>query len=280
MRVSPVVLVLLAVAGCGSGTAQEASTQSPSADTSRVEMVLTRTDKQGRMVMSGLADYDRSSGVIRVKLEGAAEEIPEAGSKGEPGDEVRIFGNTSYAEWTIDGKEYWAKATDEPGALPDEVIAPSPGAALTPKEAVALILAAGTQTSKTVEDEVRGTPTTRYRVIVNPRKLVDVLPPGRRPDLSDPGVTKRFPVEFWEDEQKRARRIRIRSDMYGGDSMTVTYEFFDFGIEVNVARPPEDKVLSQEELDRMTEPTPEELQELCREELPDEECARMEKVGG
>jgi hypothetical protein len=244
-------------------------------------MVMTRTDKQGRMVVTGLADYRRNAGVIRVKLEGAAQEIPEARTKGEPGDELRILGNTSYAKWSIDGKDYWARAAEEPSTYPDELIVPFPGMGkLDPKQAVALILDAGENTAEAADDEVRGTPTTRYRIMVDPKKLARLLPAERRPNSDDPSQADGFLVEVWADDEERARRIRIRDEMTSDDSMTVTYEFFDFGVEVEVRVPPDDLVVGPEQLDRMVEPTPKEKMELCREELPEEECARMEREGG
>jgi hypothetical protein len=281
MRLSAALLVLLAAAGCGSAATEEAGTEPSSGNTSRVEMVWTRTDEQGRMVMSGVADYGRDAGVFRVQLQGAAEEIPQAGSNGEQGDELRVFGNTSYAEWTIDGRDYWAEAPEEPSTYPDELIVPFPGnGRLDPERAATLILDAAQRIADPVDDDVRGAPTTHYRVMVDPKKLARLLPEDRQPNSDDPSLTDVFPVDLWVDEQERARRIRIQDEMTGDDSMTVTYDFFDFGLEVDIRRPPEEQVVSEEELSQMTEPTPEEMRELCLEEIPEEECAQMEKEGG
>jgi hypothetical protein len=281
MRVSAALLVLLAAAGCGSASGSGGGAEPASAETSRIEVVMTRTDKEGRMVMKGLLDYGRDVGEIRVELEGAAKEIPMAGEKGEQGDELRIFERTSYAEWKVQGREYWVSATEEPSTYPNEMIVPFPGTSdLDPRQAVSVILDAGEHVAAPAEDEVRGVPTTHYHVMVDPKKLARVLPGEERPNSDDPTQADGFPVEVWTDDEERARRIRIRDEMTGEDSMTLTYEFFDFGVKVDVRRPPEDEVISHEQLDRMIEPTPDEMRELCREELPEEECAQLEGEGG
>lgn len=268
-------LALLAT-GCGSTIDAQGSGESSSADTSRFEMVLTRTDMRGKVVMTGLADYRNDRGVVRTQFADGADAGESYNGNATPGDELRIFGDTSYVQWTVkDDKTYWVKEVEEPGGYPDETISPFLGTGLDPKQAFQLILAAKGDSKILGEEDVRGAPTTHYRIQVDPKKLGEHVPAERKPDLEDPTQARPFPVDVWVDDVDRIRRLRIRDEMTGGDSMTTTTEFFDFGVEVDV-EPPSDDVISSERLDELTRPSDAEMRALCEEEIPAEECAQME----
>ena len=269
--------VALLATGCGSTVESPGSGESSSADTSRFEMVMTRTDMRGKMVLTGLADYRRRNGVFRTAFADGADPGESYNGNATPGDEARIFGNTSYVQWTVkDDKTYWVKEVEEPGGYPDETISPFPGTGLDPKQAFQLIRAAESDSKNLGEEDVRGAPTTHHRIEVDPKELAEHLPAERKPDLEDPTQSEPFPVDVWVDDEDRVRRLLIRDEMAGGDSMTITTEFFDFGIEVDVDRPSDD-VISSERLDELTRPSESEMRALCEEELPEEECAQMEK---
>jgi hypothetical protein len=271
------LLAVLLATGCGSTVESQGSGESSSADTSRFEMVMTRTDKRGKMVITGLADYRRQKGVFRTAFGDGADPGESYNGNATPGDEVRIFGATAYAQWTVKkDKTYWVKQVEETSGYPDETISPFPGTTLDPKQAFQLIRAAESDSNNLGEEDVRGASTTHYWIQVDPKKLAEHLPAERKPDLEDPAQSEPFPVDVWVDDEDRVRRLRIRDEMAGGDSMTITTEFFDFGIEVDVERPSDD-VISSERLDELTRPSDAEMRALCEEEIPEEECAQMEK---
>jgi hypothetical protein len=267
IRLGVALCLLLAPAGCGSGPT--VSSDGETANSARFELVMTRTDKQGQMVMSGSYDYGRKQGSMSARLVGAEE------ANDDVGGEVRFFGDRFYSEEEAEGKTYWVVETEEPVAYPNEAIVPFPGAGIDPQQALELIRVSGGELENLGAAEVRGAATTHYRIEVDPKQLAEHLSPGRRLAHGDPSQDKPFAVEVWADEAGRLRRIRIRDEMVDEDSVTETYEFFDFGAPVDVERPPADQVVSYDEFDKLTTPTDDEMMELCAEELPKEECERM-----
>lgn len=250
----------MATAGCGSESA--AMDEGETADTARFELVITRTGREGRLVMSGSYDYVRREGALTGKLEGTKDADTDVPT------EVRFFGDRAYIEMEHEDKSYWTVDEDDTGiGYPDEAIIPSPEGELDPKEALRVILAAGDEQERGRE-EVRGDSTTHYRVKLAPKDVSRELG-GRRLD-AEAGP---FTADVWADDAGRVRRIRIDEDG------TLTYEFFDFGVEVDVDRPTADEVITQAEFDKLTEPTDEELFPGCLEELPREECERMHEDG-
>lgn len=233
-------------------------------------MVMTRTDKRGRMVWSGSHDYSRTSGSMTVELVGTDDN--ERNERGE----VRFVGDSYYTQDTADTKTYWVVEKDEPIAYPNEAIVPLPGMHLDPKQALDLIMASGDKLEERPA-KVRGVTTTHYRIEIDPNRLSANLPQGRRLAHGDPSQDRPFAVDVWADEAGRLRRLRIHEEMVEEDSATLTYEFFDFGVAVDIEPPPADQVISREKFDALTEALDEEMLELCMEELPRQECEQMQK---
>jgi hypothetical protein len=262
-----VALVALGCApGCGTASGVGDDADSGSADTARFEFVLTRTDKQGRVVMTGVADFPQRSAAFRTSFEEGADPGESYNGLATPGDEFLVFGDTSYTQWTVREKDtYWVKSTEESpsGAVP--------GLGPDPKTSYELILAAGDEPERVGDEEVRDTPTVHYKVNVDPAKLAERM---AFLDVSRPSA---FPVDVWVDADERVRRLRVTEKFEGG-STTLGYEFFDFGVEVDLERPT-DRVISETRLDELTRPSAEELRELCEEEIPEEVCAEAEKEG-
>jgi hypothetical protein len=261
-------LPLFALAGCGSASAP---TEDGAADTWRFELVITRTDREGRLVMSGSFDHARATGTLTAKLFGT-----EAADTDVP-TEVRFIGDRYFTQEEFEGKTYWVEEKSEPAVYPNEAIVPFPESGLDPKQALELIRASGDKLQQLGQADVRGTQTTHYRIEVDPERLREHLPPGRRLAQGDPEQDRPFPVEFWADDAERLRRIQIHEGIVGGDSGTLTYEFFDFGVGVDVDRPPSDQIVSRVEFEELSTPTDDEMLELCMEELPKEECEQMHK---
>jgi hypothetical protein len=228
----------MAAAGCGSDAS--ARDEGDTADTARYELVVTRTDKEGRLVLSGSYDYVRRQGTMAVKLEGTQDAGADAPT------EARYFGDRHYVGQEHEGRLYWVVEQEEDGVgYPDEEIVPGPGSDVDPKEALRVILAAGEE-EELGREEVRGAETTHYRVELDPKDLSRELG-GRALDEA----AGRLTADVWADEANRVRRIRILEE----DTSRLTYEFWDFGTEVDVERPPADQVLTPREFDCLTEPT-------------------------
>jgi hypothetical protein len=262
-------------ASCGSVEPQVAG-ESSSAETARFEMVMTRTDMSGRIVLTGLADYGRRIGMFRTAMLEGADTGESYNGNATQGDEVRIFGDASYVQWTVkDDRTYWVEEMEEFGGYPTEAIVSFPGTDLDPAEAYSLIVSAGRGRETLGEEVVRGQVTTHYRMDVDPELLAKRI---EGLDLSDPIGKKPFAIDLWADADQRVRRLRIREEMDQGEFATMTHEFFDFGVRVEVERPTED-VISAERLDELTTPSDTEMRELCEEEIPKEVCAEAEKEG-
>jgi hypothetical protein len=227
----------MAAAGCGSDAS--ARDEGDTADTARYELVVTRTDKEGRLVLNGSYDYVRRQGTMAVKLEGT----DDAGT--DSPTEASYFGDRYYVEQEHEGKLYWVVEREEDGVgYPDEEIVPGPESDVDPKEALRVILAAGHEQERGRE-EVRGAETTHYRVELHPQDLTRELGGKSLDDAGGP-----FTADVWADDANRVRRIRTVEE----ETATLTYEFWDFGTEVEVERPPADRVLTQREFDCLVEP--------------------------
>ena len=113
---------------------------------------------------------------------------------------------------------------------------PFPGTNSDPKQAYELIVDAAADLENLGEEDVRGVPTTHYRVQVDPKKLAEQLPADRRPDhRPDPG--KALPGGCLGGRRETHPASRILED-FEGDSATLTYEFSDLGVRLRSTDPP------------------------------------------
>jgi hypothetical protein len=103
-------------------------------------------------------------------------------------------------------------------------------------------------------EDVRGTPTTHYHVVLDLQKAAGQSPQSK-PAIDS--VTKllgssTLPADVWIDGQERLRRMQYTTDLSKSgaassapgapSSLTFTLELFDFGVPVQVAVPPPDQV--------------------------------------
>ena len=94
-------------------------------------------------------------------------------------------------------------------------------------ETLEYLRSVGDDVTEVGTERVRGVDTTHYRATVRLTEL------GASPELD------RYPVEVWLDEDGRTRRYR--SGTLGTDEVLV-WEFFDFGVEVDLSPPAPDKI--------------------------------------
>jgi hypothetical protein len=107
------------------------------------------------------------------------------------------------------------------------------------------------------QEEVRGEGTTHYRVEIDLRIVKEKL---RDADMSDDARAfmekglrqfreETMPAEVWVDDDGRVRRqdleMALRSPA-GGIDMDLRMEYFDFGVEVDVEKPPAGEVFDLE----------------------------------
>jgi hypothetical protein len=104
-------------------------------------------------------------------------------------------------------------------------------------------------------EPVRGVDTTHYRGTIDLRKATEHLPEDARDSIERvvelTGVGK-LPFDVWIDDDGLARRVKYEQPLpaTGGEdaSMELTMEFFDFGVDVDVAPPPAEGVIDMQEL--------------------------------
>lgn len=99
-------------------------------------------------------------------------------------------------------------------------------------------------------EKVRGADTTKYRADVDIRRYPDRLPPAQREQarvavekLVEQTGSATYPMTLWIGDDDLVRRVRIEYDfeLPGQEekaSFSMTMEFFDFGVPVDVSPPP------------------------------------------
>jgi len=114
-------------------------------------------------------------------------------------------------------------------------------------------------------EEVRGTPTTHYRVTVNLDRAIAEAPADQRQALTQLAslyTVRTFPIDVWIDSSGRMNRYQqtidpttihlpactpARANPFT-TPITMTYELYDFGSEVDVNIPPADQVTDLNQL--------------------------------
>ena len=174
--------------------------------------------------------------------------------------EVRQIGDTVYLKFPLitafmGAQTEWVSMPAEEGAG----LAGSMGAGAAPSDPTSF-LGSLSDAEGTVEElgseDVRGFSTTRYRVVVDDswreqltaEELADLEAQGPLPETS-------FPMDLWIDGDGLVHRMAM--DVTSEDvpesedefeSMTMTFDFFDFGQTVTIEPPPADQVTDVSEV--------------------------------
>lgn len=106
-------------------------------------------------------------------------------------------------------------------------------------------------------EDVRGVETTHYRATVDLRKTVQDVPPELRDEaqrstdeLIEQLGSSSLEIEVWIDAEGLARRFSSDFPLPAatGSSATLTFEMYDFGVELDIEVPSEDDVIDYTEL--------------------------------
>ena len=126
------------------------------------------------------------------------------------------------------------------------------GTQADPSQLLLWLGALGSAVDEVGEETVRGVETTHYRAVVDLERLGAQAPAGHGAEwaayvqaLKARLGTNEVPVEIWVDGDGLLRRLRQEYRFGGGGggiSTTITMELYDFGVEVDVERPPPDEV--------------------------------------
>ena len=134
--------------------------------------------------------------------------------------EMRAVGGFVYTKLLTDAANKWTEDRDEG----EETSLSN----FSPQRLLALLRAASSETQRTGEESVRGTSTVRYRFTVDCDKAKLVC-------------EGRTDVDVWIDDEGLVRRIELDDDDVRGK-----IEFFDFGIEVKIERPPAGEIVKSD----------------------------------
>jgi hypothetical protein len=123
-----------------------------------------------------------------------------------------------------------------------------------PSQMLAFLNAASDSVDRVGEEDVRGTATTHYHVVVDLLKIADTVPAAtqaavRRTFQREVELvgTHTLPIDVWIDSQGLVRREHVDFSMQPPAATTpvemeMTIDFFDFGAPVHVVPPPAGRV--------------------------------------
>ncbi len=128
-----------------------------------------------------------------------------------------------------------------------------------PRQALLYLEAASGRVDEVGEEDVRDVATTHYRMTVDLEKVAKLNPEQREnvERVIEQSGVREVPTEVWVDEDGLVRRMKLLYDDMQfaagqrGD-MAMTMELYDFGLEVDVERPPAGQVVDIEKLTRAT----------------------------
>ena len=231
----------LLLAGCGSepGSLEGAVDAQKDASSSRIEWKMEgeHVPKWASMRSTGSFDYAKSR--AELVMHGESESAPEA--------RLVLVGRDSYMGIEVGGTMHWLKQSVQDATGADRFLPGSGGT--SPDRLLKELIDSSTKVEKLGSEEIRGVTARHYQAHLDKAKL------GTDGNSDGP-----FVVDAWIDEQGLPRRIRIP---FGGETDSgLVMDLFDFGVRVDVAAPPADEVVSEDEFDK----------------LMDEECAGADKA--
>ncbi len=269
--VTAVVLSVVSLA-CGGGDAEETSPESALAQVAantagsgaaRVSSTVTRMIESLAdpltMTGEGVVDFASQRSQITMDLSELA-----AATGGLVGGEMesRLVDLVIYMRFPpglaqLPSGKSWVRLDLRAGAeaLGIDVQALMQQAGTDPTQWLDFIESAGDDFTVVGEEEVRGVPTTHYRGTIDFRKLAAEGPENLRETYESmielSGVDE-VRMEIWLDDEGRARRYEYDQPLPSSGTVqgtqTVTTEYYDFGVEVDVEPPPADQVIDVSEL--------------------------------
>ncbi|MBV9285755.1 MAG: hypothetical protein JO176_14130 [Acidimicrobiia bacterium] len=248
------------LAACGGGATPAAVTllrnapnSTAGAGTSRLETLIERPGSQP-IKITGEADFKAHRGHMLIDLS-------QLGLPGPPLDAV--YDNaTVYEKFppalaaALPQGKSWVKvdlATAGRSVGSDFSTLTQNGAS-DPTQSLDYLRGASDSVSRVGTEDIRGTPTTHYRVVVDLDKAADASPTARNAIKSTSKLlgSARQPMEVWVDTQGRVRQLKYTVDLSKSKTassvpsvpgtVTFTLNLFDFGVPVQAVVPPADQV--------------------------------------
>jgi hypothetical protein len=234
MRRALLVLVLVPLtAGCGAakhGALDKASNAIADAGSSRIEMTFTEGERT-IFTADGAFDYrhDRGRLVMRPTTTSDREAF---------GDEMeaRFIGRTMYIGAVRKGKMRWLEDNGQPTGTALFI----PGVGAKPDRILALLFDSSKEVEALGVDKIRGVSAKHYRAHLDETQGEEFTD-----QLGQPVV-----IDVWIDDNGLVRRLLIPDQQPGPTAMT--FDLFDFGVDVKVEAPPVNELISQREWNKLT----------------------------
>jgi hypothetical protein len=238
----------------------DAAARTAAARSARVSTSVLVTDPAGgraRFSGKGAFDFERRVGWMDLRL-------LEGDDGGYGGTSTAIFRETSVyyrlPAGALPGGKRWIRLDlqDVADALGIDLGPLVQGSQADPAQHLLWLSALDPAVTRIGEEEIRGTPTTRYRAAVDLGRLEGQAPPGKEAEWSAYVQTLRdrlglefIPVEVWVDADGRVRRLTHELGFAGsGRSARVTTDLSDFGVDVSADAPPPGQVAALSDLIR------------------------------
>ena len=197
---------------------------------------------------SGVIDFAKHSTALRLHMN-----VPQAGMTMDMSE--RVVGTTIYMHSPLlsgaTGKPWIKLDLEKFGKAQGLDMSAAMGSGGSdPAQMLSYLSAASDSIDRVGTEEVRGTQTTHYHVVVDLLKVANVAPSANRKALErtlrrevDLLGTHTMPIDVWIDSQGLVRREHLDMTMSPAAAATpvemqMTIDFFDFGAPVHVVAPP------------------------------------------
>jgi hypothetical protein len=158
------------------------------------------------------------------------------------GEAMRFLfdGDVSYVEWPMPWRKTAPWLRYENGEEDDDPFDLQQRLMQDPARLLQFLRSASDGIQTVGAEDVRGTPTTKLEGTFDFQKVVDNASPDERAELQDlldflrEDEPTTIPFELWVDGDGVARRVRLEQ----GEGMSITTEYYDFGVPVHVTPPP------------------------------------------
>jgi hypothetical protein len=235
-----IALLLPLLAACGAehvSDLDEAASALSKAGSSRVDLDIS-SGRRDMFKATGSFDYERDVGELKFTMIDDEFEplVPVA---------VRLIGRTFYTAWSFGDDLRWLKEEGYELADAEALIVPFEGGP-APDKVLELLLKTSKRTQVLGSDEVRGVKAKHYRIHVDKDALLREAQVEKK--ALDDHDESALVVDAWIDDDNLVRRLSLPDD---GD--TVSFDFYDFGVEVDVDVPAPDELIPEGEFEKLLE---------------------------
>jgi hypothetical protein len=273
-RIVLLLAALLVLPACGGGDSvaadpvAEAATKTTEAGSSRIEFTMAMEAEGRSFTMRGDGVFDYTSPRGRMTLDLGDLAALAGGKLGNGRMEFLLDGRAYYMKFPgamqLVGKQWLKIDLEDIGELTGADLGALQQANQNPAQLMQFLRGASDDIEELGKEDVRGVETTHYRATVDLEEAAeqgadigefsDEMREQLQAEIermkAQTGL-ETLPVDVWVDDENLLRRMKMElSFAVEGEQvgMDMTMDFFDFGVDVRVARPPADQTIDITEL--------------------------------